>query len=126
MNPTRGPPHMSAPTQLSNRKPEGFIRKYERAYEHFTVLDKEIGGFLKSAPYELVPELNADATGHRLIAHVRAYPDPQWSIRIGECLFNFRSALDHLAWRLAIDFSGHGDQNVTEFPIFIDGNKYGQ
>jgi hypothetical protein len=30
-------------------------------------------------------------------------PDPEWSITIGECLYNMRSALDHLVHAIAAD-----------------------
>lgn len=45
--------------------------------------------------------------------------DPQWSVIVGEILFNLRSALDHFAWQLLLLDGGEPDER-THFPIKDD------
>lgn len=43
--------------------------------------------------------------------------DPQWSLEIGEILFNLRAALDHLAWQLVLLDGKRKPGDETQFPI---------
>jgi len=43
-------------------------------------------------------------------------PDPRWSIRFGETIYNLRAALDYLVYSLAHLDSGR-EKNGTQFPI---------
>lgn len=47
-------------------------------------------------------------------------------LRIGECVHNFRSALDHLAYQLNVLGSGDPPRNWkrSQFPVFDNGPKY--
>jgi hypothetical protein len=62
-------------------------------------------------------------------ATVRAYfktPHPIHDLGtlIGECVHNLRSALDQLAWQLAIVAGNDPPPKTTEFPIFLDREKF--
>jgi len=44
-------------------------------------------------------------------------------LRIGEVLYNYRCALDHLVWQLALSKGNQPDEH-NEFPIFNNADKY--
>ena len=101
----------------------GWLLKFERAHEHFTALDVNIRDFLADHPYEPVVKFNPENMQYGLGFRIKREPPPEWSILIGECLYNFRSSLDHLVWQLACDYSGNGDPK-TQFPVFLRRDKY--
>ena len=102
----------------------GIYCKLDRADEHVQTLHREIGSALNLADNGLSPDPNPKPNEFSLVARVRIIPDIAWSVRIGECVHDLRSALDHLAWQLA---SKHGNGTVpdgSEFPVFHDRAKY--
>ena len=57
--------------------------------------------------------------------HVRENPPLIWSVIIGDCLQNARSALEHLAWQLAYpEYGGKGPNIWTSFPIYAKRREY--
>ena len=101
---------------------DGVYAKLARASEHHDALYQAVEGFFESKPYEITDELDASGTEYVGRFYMRRPFDPRLATLIGDCLFNVRSALDHLAWALA---SRHGPPpRSTEFPIFIDENKF--
>jgi hypothetical protein len=51
----------------------------------------------------------------------------EWHVRIGECVYNMRTALDHLAYGLNIIGSGKDpppNHKVSQFPIYHDRLSY--
>ncbi len=75
-------------------------------------------------------QLHPDRT--RYIFRIEELYDPpeHWLVTIGEILFNLRSALDHVAYALAVEHSGpHLDPELartSEFPIFTDPDEFGR
>jgi len=56
-------------------------------------------------------------------------PRPEWSVLIGDCIYGYRSALDHLAFQLAVANSPGKlpSKKIAEnsaFPIFNSGPKF--
>ena len=49
----------------------------------------------------------------------------EWSVTIGEILYNLRSGLDHLVWQLVID-NGQTPGRHNEFPITEDEQRWQQ
>lgn len=91
--------------------------KLDRAQEHLQRLDAEIGVYLDREPYKLV--LNIPPSNDRLVLvefHVITEPDDRLGVVIGDCLFNIRSALDHLMCRL-VESKGGTVTRKTQFPI---------
>ncbi len=103
--------------------PQSFALKLGRAMEHAQTLDREIRGWIEGEPDLIVAERKDDAEGRRIEWRFRpdVVVDPAWSLLIGDCIHNLRSALDHLALALAVRHSGHLSrkaERTSEFPIF--------
>lgn len=85
-------------------------------------------GFAKRNPYELRNDVNPE-TGHQAISlHAVEDPPKGLGVLIGDALYNFHSALDHLVWQLTLD-NGNVPPNPipmksrwrkVAFPIFRD------
>jgi hypothetical protein len=82
--------------------------KLQRAEEHSLAVRNDIKPWMATNPYKITREVNADATRYSLIAHlVGREPELQkWSLIVGDCLHNLRSALDHLVYTVAAHQSG--------------------
>lgn len=101
--------------------------KVERAKKHVGDLEREIRAFLDTNPYA------AGLKPHDHIPHTKVYylvkaeePPANISAITGDVLANLRSALDHLAYHLAV-VNGTADERVlkaTYFPISDDATKY--
>lgn len=77
-----------------------------------------------------VVELDANAPDYSLIkTNVAAPPTDDFAAVIGDCVQNFRSALDHLTFALAEKHSGSlskEDARACQFPVVGDETKKGQ
>ena len=108
----------------------GFTRKLNRADKHLQDIKGLIGELADLEFYDLVTELDYK---RRPVARFRSVrqPDPLRTapLLIGDCLYNFRSALDQLAYQLAV---AHWKPKPlpsswaksSAFPIFNSGKKY--
>jgi len=97
---------------------ESFDRKIARAQEHFEVVEAEIKAFRQRHPYLIIKYGNPNRTEYRV--QVRERPPEYLIVTIGDVLQNARSALDHLAWRLA----GDDPPRETAFPIYEKREDY--
>lgn len=106
--------------------------KMERVNEHAKELNGEIQAFYKTKPYEIVHEFDPDPkeplpnvpNGAHLYRVVTHYPIPsRVPIIAGEVLRDMRSALDYVAWQLALAQSEAPPQ-TTAFPIFAKRKLY--
>jgi hypothetical protein len=87
------------------------------------VREKLRRGFTHSDAYSVSREDVIEDEKRRWIVRVHGEPPLiQWGALIGDCLFNYRSALDHLAFDLAVAHTGYplpeGVERRSEFPIF--------
>lgn len=102
---------------------DGIRAKLNRAKEHLDVLDEKISTYLANEPYRVVGEEHT-AEGyinHTLWLEVDAFPpDDVWGPIIGDAVHNLRSALDHLAWQLALESVLAKTPWRIEFPIILD------
>src|ERR1700683_2196431 len=95
---------------------QGVDLKISRAKSHLSDLERTIKGAFDSERYQFRFEYDAKATKHPLWVDPFPLIPPEWSVIIGEILFNLRSALDHLAYQLVIlDKGTPTDQ--TKFPV---------
>ena len=84
----------------------GVLLKLSRARTHQKMVEEEIRSFLndlRAQPSPLVTEVDPE-TGKKQwsIGRDLPTPPPALSPMIGDVLYNFRSALDHLVWQLVL------------------------
>jgi hypothetical protein len=97
--------------------------KLDRAREHLQSLHAEVREWLKGDTYRYVPKLDFDGGKKRIHFEVLQVPPARFSLIIGDCLHNLRSALDSLIYELAIAYTGIDplpEDRARElgFPIF--------
>ena len=82
--------------KVDNDAVSGIILKVTRAYEHLSMLRREIDLWNERTPYRLIPEVQANGAKRFLRVHL-AEPIPvMWSVILGEAVHDLRSALDHV------------------------------
>lgn len=103
--------------------------RMERASEHAADLKAEVASFFETEPYEIVHEFDPNAAPeefppgvkakgiHRYRVVVRKEVPDRISILAGDILKDLRSALDYVAWQLALTQSDTPPP-TTAFPIF--------
>jgi hypothetical protein len=92
--------------------------KLAAAYNHVRRIQAEHAALVESEDCGVIADLKADP-GYLIVkAYCHRPPSPEWSIEAGEALYQFRSALDHLACRLT-EQNGQPISEKTEFPIFL-------
>jgi hypothetical protein len=85
----------------------------DRAREHLADLNTRIEAFVKNE--RQVTFLNVE--GHKLTTvRPQNVPPPEFSVIVGEVVYNLRAALDYRVYALALLDSGE-PQNGTQFPI---------
>jgi hypothetical protein len=101
----------------------GVQEKFGRALHHYDVLNRKLRDFRDAYPYALTVESNKQRTEHIVkIGHLEP-PPIVFSLIAGDCLFNLRSALDHLVCAL---WQGDVDTDRPEYPIVRDRDRYWQ
>jgi hypothetical protein len=107
---------------MASKLPAGCRIKLDRAEEHLKLLYRSIRAFEAEKPYRVTYEDNKQA--RQRIYHVSqvATPPPKWSALIGDCIHNFRSALDHVAYHIVKTY-GVPDRN-TQFPLCLTPARY--
>src|SRR3712207_1680124 len=87
--------------------------KLNRAWEHFQSLEAQVHRWIEEDPHELIDEFEPQ-TGKRVIKIRILNPPPaEFAPIIGDCLYNFRSGLDHLIYELVVAY--HGDPPPSQF-----------
>lgn len=97
---------------------DGIRAKTDRAGEHLDALDQAVRDFQRENPYRGLRE-KMGSTGLYITGFDGKVPSPPLLINVlvGDFAHNLRSALDHLAWQLALLDSPQPNPN-TSFPIF--------
>lgn len=104
----------------------GVDLKIERAKRHTAELKETIKGWLEHSGHRFTLDLEPDTRKHALTPHDVPEVAPEWSLQVGEILYNLRSALDHLAWRL-VELDGKIPTKYTQFPVHTSPvNKKGK
>lgn len=95
--------------------------KYRRGEYHLLQLGYAVQAFLSANPYSAFEEVENKDGGivHTWRGRIAAEPPADWSPVIGECLYNFRSALDHITWGLA-----RAKGRKTAFPTFRSKREF--
>src|SRR5271166_256514 len=79
--------------------------KVARAKRHLHDIAKVLKG-LEHGRCELVPEIQQNPNIGVLRIRLSPKPPEELSLVVGDCLFNLRSALDHLVWQLVLSNKG--------------------
>lgn len=99
----------------------GVNAKLNRGREHLVSLIDLVQGWGASEPYTILKECNDDRTEFHIGIEFRDFPDVlHWGLLAGEVLFNFRCALDHIVYALAVAGSGSAPppkEGQLAFPI---------
>ena len=91
-----------------------YERRLGRAIYHLECLETEIDLWLEERPYRTWTEPDIDSTKELLWAEIlKPPPAAKLSLIIGDCLHNLRSALDNLAFELAIAYKRGGYPRVS-------------
>jgi hypothetical protein len=99
-----------------------FQAKFHHAMQQMKALEADMDAWIATDPYTVDVHVDAQ-TGERVgIAMLREQPKAQWALDIGDCLYGFRSSLDHLAFELAEHHTGTplptDIAKNSEFPIY--------
>ena len=96
---------------------ESAFRKVSRGVHHRNETNRLIKEFVKTQPYALRVEFDAHS-GDKLfiVDKVRRTPPLSIAIACADAIYNFRSALDHLAWQLVLINDSRPSER-TAFPI---------
>jgi hypothetical protein len=89
--------------------------KLVRAQKHFNDIS-EVLRRLEHGECELIPEKDEKAKIGMLRIRLSPKPPDDLSVMVGDCLFNARSALDHLIWQLVLA-NGKMPDEWLYFPI---------
>jgi hypothetical protein len=97
--------------------------KLAAGYNHVNRIQQEHSALIESEDCGVISDLKADPGYLAVKVYCRRPPSPEWSIHAGEALYQFRSALDHLACWLT-EKNGEPVEEKTEFPIFLERDDF--
>ena len=97
--------------------------KWRRGSQHFEWLEAEWKAYTPSFQSGLQVMLISGGVELRL-GKLSDPPSKEWSPVIGDCVQNFRSALDHMVWQLAPGSARLASPTSLDFPIFSEATKY--
>jgi hypothetical protein len=100
---------------------DGTFAKLRRGDRHAKTLASEAGAWTQREAHEFSLKSDPPYRVWRVRVHIEPAPDlVRWSVLLGDMLFNYRSALDHLAYAAAIVGSGQNpppSAGRVQFPI---------
>lgn len=103
--------------------------RLQRAKVHFDVLNEALDGFVESGAYTIDAERDHNDRLTLRASNVKEVPIEVGPI-VGDCLHKLRSALDHLAFALAVAHSGSPlpdrIERASAFPIFDRSDDFSE
>src|SRR5262245_55640790 len=104
---------------------ESVDAKISRAHEHLDTLEREIRVFLESTKHNFVVKVDEKHAQMEIVYWVDdPYPPIRFSALVGDCVFNMRSALDHMVCGLIRTKNPGSSCAGRSFPICTDRNEY--
>lgn len=105
--------------------------KWDRARKHKEALDAELSGSMPGVPwacnYPVTAELQPSGLEYRFYVDLPPFDGERYALIAGDCLFNLRSALDHLVFALhERQCGGKLPANLierTQFPILTNRRR---
>ena len=102
----------------------GIDAKIDRARNQVIALSADIDELCANIRQAIVHEIDTDAGEQKWVYRAAAPEVPiEWSIRVGEILYNLRSVLDHLVWQLVLA-SGNKPTRFNQFPILDEAEEW--
>ena len=99
-----------------------YERRLDRALHHLESLKAEMSIWADESPYRIWSEFDADGRHKNAWVEVLTQPPVHLSLIVGDCIHNFRAALDNLALELAIAYKrgpvSKSIESDSGFPIF--------
>ena len=96
---------------------DGISAKIRRADDQTSSLKADMDRFCEDIRQSIVHKVREDADDQVWLFRGATPNVPiEWSVRLGEILYNLRSALDHLVWQLVLA-NGQKPGNHNAFPI---------
>ncbi|MDQ6853705.1 MAG: hypothetical protein M3046_08430 [Actinomycetota bacterium] len=105
---------------------DGVQLKYERAHDHLDTLQSEFDAFTRDA-YGIRHDVEREGREHVYRIETLKETPSEWGPIIGDCLHSAASALDHLAFQLAILYTGQLSSDLardTHFPIYGNSREF--
>ncbi|HEX3691745.1 MAG TPA: hypothetical protein VHU13_00230 [Solirubrobacteraceae bacterium] len=96
---------------------DGCRAKVDRAEKQLHVLTEEWRDFLKTNPYRFWIEAGAESSWYCVYFDYSTPTPPRFAVIAGEIAHNLRSALDHLAWREAVEWVGRECAEFNAYKI---------
>jgi hypothetical protein len=102
---------------------DGARLKMKRARHHLKVLERNHGRFLEKYPHIIVPDFNRQDGRDVLRAKITTQPPERFKVIVSDVLHNLHTALDHIAWQLALSDRKRRGLNgepstYTAFPLY--------
>ena len=91
------------------------LLKLNRAKEHLDVLDAKLREFSRTQPFRVTHYEDVQKALYIMRLQIPII-DPTLAIIAGDAIYNLRSALDHVAWQLALKTKAR-PYDRTSFPI---------
>ena len=105
---------------------EGIGAKIRRGADQASSLEADMGRFCTDIRQSIVHEVHEDTEEQAWVFRGETPNVPiDWSVRLGEILYNLRSALDHLVWQL-VRANGQCPGRHNAFPIVKDDKVWGE
>lgn len=102
----------------------GVQTKIARAHEHLNILYDSVTEIVKSQPNHVSHNFDPNTLEHVWRFETDPPPIPaRINAILGDVIYNYRSALDHLVWSL-VSANGETPTRANEFPIFIDAPEF--
>jgi hypothetical protein len=98
-----------------------YRRKIDRAKLYVDSLEETFKRFTDAQRETVFSEFDAQTSTRRWIIDDPGQPDPEWSLRIGEILYQLWSTLDHLVYEL-VEVSG-STKHSNEHAFLIRSNR---
>lgn len=106
---------------MTRHQLKGVQLKIARAEKQLAALNRAISLHIESNPYTLVGDFESETSEDYVVrAQARNPIRPGWAVVVGDITHNLRSALDHLAWQLAMP----NPPSKTGFPVFLKQKEY--
>lgn len=107
---------------------DGCWAKLARAERHLQDYESSLREFTRTHPLRVTVERSVAENTLTFYAHDVVPCDPQWSLIIGDCAHNARSALEHLVYQLAVRSLGReltdDEAKKPQFFVVEDQTKW--